>query len=273
MILTPGDLDIDIRALQRLDAIARDAGRAAMVHYDRPAVELKGDRSPVTAADRAAHAVVVDALTEWAPAVPVISEEGRIPAFAERQDWPRFWLVDPLDGTKEFIQKNGEFTVNIALIDGGEPVLGAVYAPAVDLLYVAGRSLGAWRQRNAAPRERIMSRTAPRPGGLIVVESRSHPSAELEQFIQTIPVAARIAAGSSLKFCLVADGSADLYPRFGPTMEWDVAAGDCVWRNATLTGQNPSPLRYNSPDLRNAGFVIGAPTAWERPAQTTSETR
>jgi 3'(2'), 5'-bisphosphate nucleotidase len=220
-------------------------------------VELKGDRSPVTAADRAAHTVIIDALAKWVPTVPVISEEGTIPSFAERREWPRFWLVDPLDGTKEFIQRNGEFTVNVALIDGGQPVLGVVYAPAVDLLYVAGRGLGAWRQRDGGTRERIFSRTTPRSEGLIVVESRSHPSAELERFIQTIPVAQRVAAGSSLKFCLVADGTADVYPRFGPTMEWDVAAGDCIWRNATATGQNASTLTYNTPDLRNASFVIG----------------
>ncbi len=257
MLNNGGPLEVNNHALDTLAAIARDAGAAAMGHYDKPAVELKGDRSPVTAADRAAHSVVIDALTEWVPAVPVISEEGRIPPFSERRDWSRFWLVDPLDGTKEFIQRNGEFTVNIALIDSGEPVLGVVYAPAVNLMYVAGRGLGAWRQQAAGLRERIYSRTAPRAGGLIVVESRSHPSAELERFIETIRVAERIAAGSSLKFCLVADGSADLYPRFGPTMEWDVAAGDCIWRNATLTGQNASPLTYNTPELRNASFVIG----------------
>ena len=248
---------IDTHALDQLARIARAAGAAAMIHYDDPAVQLKGDRSPVTAADHAAHAVIVDALMQWVPTVPVISEEGTIPPFAERRAWSRFWLVDPLDGTKEFIQRNGEFTVNIALIDGGEPVLGVVYAPAVDVLYVAGRGLGAWRQRGSGPRERIYARTASRAHGLVVVESRSHPSAELERFLETIVVAERISAGSSLKFCLVADGSADLYPRFGPTMEWDVAAGDCIWRNATATAPNASPLTYNTPDLRNASFVIG----------------
>ena len=253
-----GRIEIGTTALDTLAEIARRAGAAAMVHYDRPAAELKRDGSPVTDADRAAHDVVIDALAHWDPMVPVISEEGRIPPFAERQNWSRFWLVDPLDGTKEFIQRNGEFTVNIALIDHGEPVLGVVYAPAVNVLYLAGRGLGAWRLRASEPRQRIHSRTAPRESGLIVVESRSHPSAELEKYLQTISVAERVAAGSSLKFCLVAEGTADLYPRFGPTMEWDVAAGDCIWRNATSTGQNPSPLTYNTPELRNAGFVIGA---------------
>ena len=257
-MLSTRRLDVDMHALDTLVGIAQAAGDAAMIHYDDPEVKLKGDRSPVTAADHAAHTVIVDALIAWDREVPVISEEGRIPPLEERRNWSRFWLVDPLDGTKEFIQRNGEFTVNIALIDGGQPVLGVVYAPAVKLMYVAGRGLGAWRQRDGGARDRIYSRTGPRTGGLIVVESRSHPSAELERFIETIPVAQRIAAGSSLKFCLVADGSADLYPRFGPTMEWDVAAGDCIWRNATMTGQNASPLSYNTPDLRHPSFVIGA---------------
>ena len=257
--LTHGShVEVGTRALDSLAGIARAAGRAAMAHYDHPAVELKDDRSPVTAADRAAHEVVTDALAAWDPAVPVISEEGQIPPFAERRNWDRFWLVDPLDGTKEFLQRNGEFTVNIALIDRGEPVLGVVFAPAVNELYLAGRGLGAWRERGDIPRERIRSRPPSFAGGLVVVESRSHPSHELERYLETIHVAERIAVGSSLKFCRLAEGSADLYPRFGPTMEWDVAAGDCIWRDAALTGRNPSPLSYNSPDLRNAGFVVGA---------------
>jgi 3'(2'), 5'-bisphosphate nucleotidase len=257
--LTHGShVEVGTRALDTLAAIARAAGRAAMIHYDHPAVELKYDRSPVTAADRHAHQVVVDALVAWDPRVPVISEEGRIPPFAERRNWDRFWLVDPLDGTKEFLQRNGEFTVNIALIERGAPVLGVVYAPAMNELYLAGLGLGSWCEVADSPRERIRSRLASRRDGLVVVESRSHPSAELERYLKTIPVAERIAVGSSLKFCRLAEGAADLYPRFGPTMEWDVAAGDCIWRDAALTGRNPSPLRYNTPDLRNASFVIGA---------------
>lgn len=247
-------------SLERLEAIARQAGAEILQHYhaDLP-VELKLDRSPVTAADRAAHGVIADALARWTPAVPVVSEEGSLPPADVRGGWSRFWLVDPLDGTKEYIQRNGEFTVNIALILDREPVLGVVFAPALDLLYLAGRGLGAWKREAGGPLQRVRSRR-PAPGSpLVVVESRSHPSAELESYLATIPVERRVSAGSSLKFCWVAEGKADLYPRFGRTMEWDVAAGDCIFRESGADGEpRRSPLRYNTPDLSNPQFVIGA---------------
>lgn len=245
-------------ALVRLTAIAREAGAAAMEHYHaNVAVSQKGDKGPVTAADHAAHEVIARALGEWDGTIPVISEEGDIPAYPVRAGWRRFWLVDPLDGTKEFIQRNGEFTVNIALIEDGIPTLGVIYAPALDLMYYAGDGLGAWkREENQAPR-RITSRP-PHPGhGLVVAESRSHPSPELEEYLKTVRVAKRVQAGSSLKFCWVAEGKADIYPRLGPTMEWDVAAGDCIYRNSAATGRRSSLLVYNQPELRNPGFVIG----------------
>src|SRR6185437_16571309 len=143
--------------------------------------ELKLDQTPITAADRAAHAIICDALARWTPAVPVISEEGSLPPPDVRRTWSRFWLVDPLDGTKEFLQRNGEFTVNIALISDGEPVLGVVFAPALDLLYLAGRGLGAWKRQNRGPAQRLLSHPLPAGTPLVVAESRSHPSAELEQ--------------------------------------------------------------------------------------------
>lgn len=245
-------------ALVRLAAIAVEAGRATLEHY-HPGVEVetKGDRSPVTAADRVAHRLIAERLTAWDAAVPVISEEGEIPAAAIRRGWDRFWLVDPLDGTREFISRNGEFTVNIALIESSTPVLGAVYAPALDVLYYAARGLGSWKREGSGPPVRIVS-APPRAGEpLRVVESRSHPSRELEEFLATLPVAERIPAGSSLKFCLVAEGKADVYPRFGPTMEWDVAAGDCVFRCSGAGRERRSPLVYNTPTLRNEGFVVG----------------
>jgi 3'(2'),5'-bisphosphate nucleotidase len=245
-------------ALVRLVGIALAAGDAAMAHY-RPgvAVSLKADSSPVTAADRAAHAVIAGELARWDPAIPIVSEEGSIPAAAVRASWTRFWLVDPLDGTKEFIGGNGEFTVNIALIEDGVPTLGVVAAPARGLVYYAGSGLGAWKRSAAGPPSRVTSRP-PLPGhALRVVESRSHPSPELESYLATIPVAERIAIGSSLKLCLVAEGAADVYPRFGPTMEWDVAAGDCVFRNSGVGGPRRSPLVYNQPELKNQGFVLG----------------
>lgn len=244
--------------LERLSQLARLAGQATLEHYHAGvAVTQKGDRGPVTAADHAAHAVIVPALEAWDPGIPVISEEGQIPGPAERAGWRRFWLVDPLDGTKEFIHRNGEFTVNIALIEDGVPVLGVVHAPALNLTYRAGRGLGSWRQRGEEPAERVWSDPPAAGQPLRVAESRSHPSAELEAWMATVPVAARVPVGSSLKFCLVADGTADVYPRLGPTMEWDVAAGDCIYRNSGRTGPRSSPLAYNQPELRNPSFVLG----------------
>ena len=245
-------------AMVRLSQLAVAAGHAAMAHYhDGIAVEKKSDQSPVTAADHAAHTIIVQGLGHWDPTVPIISEEGAIPDQATRAGWRRFWLVDPLDGTKEFIQRNGEFTVNIALIDGGVPVLGVIYAPAMDLLYYAGEGLGAWKRVGDGTPERIYSEP-PLPGhALRVAESRSHPSKELEAYLATLPVKERVPAGSSLKFCRVAEGAADLYPRLGPTMEWDVAAGDCIFRNSGRHRPRVSELVYNQPELRNQGFVIG----------------
>ena len=245
-------------ALTHLAAIAVRAGQAAMVHYhDGVAVRQKGDKGPVTAADHASHAVIVEELAALDSSIPIISEEGDIPGYEARRAWRRFWLVDPLDGTKEFIQRNGEFTVNIALIEDGVPVLGVIYAPALNLLYYAGQGLGAWKREAGGQPERILSRP-PLPGHAVrVAESRSHPSEELEQYLKTIKVAERVPAGSSLKFCWVAEGKADVYPRLGPTMEWDVAAGDCIFRNSGTHGSRRSSLVYNQPELRNQGFIVG----------------
>lgn len=239
-------------------ALARDAGKAILSHYGADIqVERKADDSPLTAADRAAHRVLVDGLTALDPSIHVISEEGDVAPYVCRREWDRFWLVDPLDGTKEFIKRNGEFTVNVGLIDDGQPVLGVVFAPALDLLYWAVTGAGTWKQDQGAEPVRVFSTGRAPDEPLVVVESRSHPSPELEDFLAKITVARRVEAGSSLKFCWVAEGKADVYPRFGPTMEWDVAAGDCVFRNSGRDGMRSSPLRYNKPDLRNDGFVIG----------------
>jgi len=240
--------------------LVREAGQATMVYYDGTVaadVREKDDRSPVTLADEVAHRILLDGLRRLDPATPVVSEEAEAAAFETRRGWRRFWLVDPLDGTKEFIKRRAEFTVNVALIENGEPVFGVVEAPALDLLYWAVKGGGAWREEKGGPAERIYS-SAPVSGTpLTVVESLSHPSPELEEYLKTIPVARRVKAGSSLKFCWVAEGRADLYPRLGPTMEWDVAAGDCVYRQSGREGERPSPLTYNKPDLRNTSFVIG----------------
>ncbi len=241
-------------------ALARDAGNATMTYYDGPSVaglREKEDRSPVTLAAEVAHEILVEGLRRLDPDTPVISEEAEAAAFEIRSRWNRFWLVDPLDGTKEFIKRRDEFTVNVALIEDGEPVFGVVLAPALDLLYWAAKGEGAWREENTGPSQRIYSRPLPPGTPLTVVESLSHPSADLEEFLKTIPVARRVKAGSSLKFCWVAEGRADIYPRLGPTMEWDVAAGDCIYRQSGREGERPSPLTYNKPDLRNTSFVIG----------------
>jgi 3'(2'), 5'-bisphosphate nucleotidase len=240
--------------------LVREAGRATMVYYDGTTaadVREKDDRSPVTLADEVAHGILLDGLRRVDPATPVISEEAEAAGFDTRRDWQRFWLVDPLDGTKEFIKRRSEFTVNVALIENGEPVLGVVEAPALDLLYWAVKGGGAWREQQGGTAERIYSSAALPGTPLTVVESLSHPSPELEDYLNTIPVARRVKAGSSLKFCWVAEGRADIYPRLGPTMEWDVAAGDCIYRQSGREGERPSPLTYNKPDLRNASFVIG----------------
>ncbi|AHG93581.1 3'(2'),5'-bisphosphate nucleotidase (plasmid) [Gemmatirosa kalamazoonensis] len=249
---------ISDESLARLVRIARHAGAAIMPYYRIDSgARAKSDGSPLTLADEAAHHVIVDALRAWTPDVPVVSEEGEIPDASVRQSWRRFWLVDPLDGTKEFLHRNGDFTVNVALVEDGEPVLGVVYAPAIDRCWYAGKSLGAWVEAPDAPPTRVHS-TPPAEGApLVVVESRSHPSEALERWLATVPVARRVPAGSSLKFCLVAEGTADVYPRFGPTMEWDVAAGDCVFRESGIDGPRRSPLTYNKPDLRNGDFVVG----------------
>jgi 3'(2'), 5'-bisphosphate nucleotidase len=240
--------------------LAREAGQATMAYYDGAAeagVREKVDKSPVTLADEVAHGILLDGLGRLDPDTPVVSEEAEAAPFEARQAWRRFWLVDPLDGTKEFIKRRAEFTVNVALIHEGEPVFGVVLAPALGLLYWAVKGGGAWREENGGPARRIYS-TAPAPGTpLTVVESLSHPSPELEEYLRTIPVARRVKAGSSLKFCWVAEGRADVYPRLGPTMEWDVAAGDCIYRQSGREGERPSPLTYNKPDLRNASFIIG----------------
>jgi 3'(2'), 5'-bisphosphate nucleotidase len=240
--------------------LVREAGRATMTYYDDPeaaGVREKDDKSPVTLADEVAHGILVGGLRHLDPSTPVVSEEAAADDFETRRSWRRFWLVDPLDGTKEFIKRRAEFTVNVALIDEGEPVLGVVGAPALDLVYWAVKGEGAWREEKHAPAERIYS-VRPEPGEpLTVVESLSHPSPELEEYLKTIPVGRRVKAGSSLKFCWVAEGKADIYPRLGPTMEWDVAAGDCVYRQSGRDGERPSPLTYNKPDLRNPSFVIG----------------
>jgi len=244
--------------IESVVAIAAKAAERAMQFYQAGGVvQRKPCDSPITAADRASHEIIATELAASWPEIPMISEEGTIPSYAERLGWDTFWLVDPLDGTKEFIAANGEFTVNVALIAGGQPELGVIVAPALDTIYFASRGRGAWRRIGDGCTERIQM-SAPAEDRTRIVESRSHPTPELEQFIAGLGRVERTRLGSSLKFCRIAEGRADLYPRFGPTMEWDVAAGDCLYRNATKDGtERPSPLRYNQPALSTRMFVIG----------------
>lgn len=246
--------------LKEIVKTAREAGKATLKFYsDEIKVETKDDDSPLTKADLEAHKVIMKSLKGLDPDTPVISEEGGLPDYEERKSWKKFWIVDPLDGTKEFIKKNGEFTINIALIEEGEPVLGVVYVPAKEVTYFASKQDGAFKQEDEEQPVRIFSEKADKSQPLNVVCSRSHRSADLEEQLATqgIKVKEAIPAGSSIKFCLVAEGKADLYPRMGPTMEWDVAAGDCVYRNSAREGQHDSPLTYNKPSLKNDGFIIG----------------
>ena len=222
-------------------------------------VRAKADGSPVTGVDLAADRILRDGLAALEPAIPYLSEEHEIPPYEVRRRWSRYWLVDPLDGTKEFVNRTGEFTVNVALIEHGAPVLGVVAAPAAGLLYCARAGEGAWKSEDGGPPRRLRSALASPADPLRVVESRSHPSPALETFLEPLNVVERVKSGSSLKFCVVAEGRADIYPRLGPTMEWDVAAGDCVHRHSGHPDPHPGTLRYNKPSLRNGSFVVGFP--------------
>ena len=248
-------------SLEQLTAIATTAGEATLRLYGNQEtwVRQKADGSPVTEADMASERIIRADLQRLDPTTPYLSEESSPPAYDERRHWRRFWLVDPLDGTKEFLRRTDEFTVNIALIENGEPVLGVVAAPARGVCYSAAKGQGAWKQLDGQPPRRLISRVADPTQPLRIVESRSHPSLELETFLERYEVTERLKIGSSLKFCLLAEGVADIYPRLGPTMEWDVGAGDCIYRHSAAGEPHPSPLTYNKWSLKNDHFVLGLP--------------
>jgi 3'(2'), 5'-bisphosphate nucleotidase len=217
----------------------------------------KPDGSPVTEVDIEIERLILARLRELAPEIPIVSEESGVVPAETRAHWRRFWLVDPLDGTKEFLAGRDDFTLNIALIEDQVPVLGAVSAPRSGVVYYATREQGSWKREPGQPPVRLRSRP-PKPGAPVsIAESRSHPSPELEKFLAGLQVKERIQLGSSLKLCLVAEGRVDLYPRFGPTMEWDVAAGDAVFRYSGEERPRRCSLIYNKPDMRNGSFVLG----------------
>ena len=248
--------------LAQMVEIARNAGALIMRHYAGDSERRhKADQSPVTAADEEAEILILDGLHAAAPGTPVIAEEsaaaGKLPDIAGGF----FFLVDPLDGTKEFLNKNGEFTVNIALIERGMPTAGVVFAPAVGRLFW-GSSAGAFEETHGRTRQ-IQTRAAPKEG-MIAIASRSHRDRLTDEYLAHYPIANLIAAGSSLKFCVIAAGEADLYPRHGPTMEWDTGAGDAVLRAAggrvtRLDGKTPLTYGNAREKFQNPSFV-----AWGR---------
>ena len=239
-------------------AIARDAAARILAIYDSEfAVEHKDDKSPLTAADLAAHRCICDALDRLTPDVPVLSEESAedVPGLV-RREWKRLWLVDPLDGTREFVKRNGEFTVNIALIEDGEAVFGVIQAPVTGEVWHAWRGAGAFRRDGDTDTPVHARRPATAP--LRVAASRSHRDARTDAFIARMGEIEPVNLGSSLKFCRLAEGRLDAYPRFGPTSEWDTAAGQCILEAAGGIVVDPKgrPLRYNQRDtILNGDFL------------------
>ncbi len=243
--------------LLELSEIALAAGQAILAIYSSDfAVRQKSDESPVTEADEAAERLILESLKKIDPKTLIISEEAAEAGYMPDRQGQRFWLVDPLDGTKEFVKRSGEFTVNIGLIENGSPVLGVVFAPVLDLLFVGGIG-GSWKKEGSGPWQSIACRHPP-ADGLSVVASRSHGDPEeIQAYLAGRKIAGLVKAGSSLKICRVAEGTADVYPRFGPTSEWDTAAGHAVLLGAggrleTLDGQ---PLRYGKESILNPDFV------------------
>lgn len=239
--------------------IAHEAGRRILKIYETEfAVEHKDDRTPLTEADLAAHNTITAGLAALTPGIPILSEESAQIPFEERAAWTQYWLIDPLDGTREFIKRNGEFTVNIALIQDHRPVLGVVHVPVSGVSYFACAGGGAYKQEPGQAPQRIQARRLP-DGPVIVAGSRSHRGDSLAAFLDRLGAHELISMGSALKSCLVAEGRADIYPRLGPTSEWDTAAAQCVVEEAGgfVTDTSMQPLRYNTkPSLLNPHFLV-----------------
>jgi len=254
---------MDLKSLiEPIVALAEDAGRAILEVYSTDFdVQSKADESPLTQADLASHHRIVAGIQHLTPDLPIISEESGLPEFEERRQWDRYWLIDPLDGTKEFVNRNGEFTVNIALIEKNRPVFGVVYVPVQNKTYVGCEGIGAeLRAADQAPQPIQVVARSREP--VRVVGSRSHRGASLDAYLAALGPHDMVPMGSSLKFCVIAEGGADLYPRLGPTSEWDTAAAQAVVEQAggsvvTLDGK---AMTYNAkPDILNPHFfVIGA---------------
>jgi len=241
--------------------IARRAGAEIMAIYTSSndlEIQSKADDSPLTRADSAANRIICDALQQLDPVLPIISEENKEIPYADRKDYTHFWLVDPLDGTKEFIKRNGEFTVNIALVEGQYPIGGVVFVPASDELYWAVQGLGAFRQKGEQQDALRAPRYTRQDAGLRVVCSRSHLNADTQAFIDALQNPEKVAKGSSLKFLSIASGEAHLYPRLGPTMEWDTGAAQIILEEAggsVRLADGLQRLQYNKENLLNPYFI------------------
>lgn len=246
--------DINIESI--ID-IAKAAGAKILDIYENEdfskTIDFKADDSPLTIADQASHIIIDAALKKLTPDIPILSEEGSSIDYSERKEWTKFWCVDPLDGTKEFIKKNGQFTVNIALIDEGKTVLGVVYTPVTDTTYY-GNENGAYLSKGSETKKITVNN---KKDNRVAVRSASHASKEEDIVLEEYKVTDTISVGSSLKFCMVAEGKADIYYRHGPTMEWDTAAGQAVVEAAGGVVLNPdkTPFEYNKEILRNGSFL------------------
>lgn len=250
---------------EALKKIARQAGEAILAIYNDPnvseVVDYKSDDSPLTLADKASHDVLIKELSSLYPEIPIISEEGIIPEYNERKSYEYYWLLDPLDGTKEFIKRNGQFTVNIALIKNHESIFGIVYTPVTDELYFG--DINSKKSYKEVDGIHIPLSVNNKKTNRIAVRSKSHASQEEEKVLEKYEVADSISVGSSLKFCMVAEGKADIYYRYGPTMEWDTAAGQAV---VVASGGfvykelGPEEFKYNREDMLNGSFLcLGFP--------------
>lgn len=258
----------DVNIQQVID-LAREAGKEIMTIYAQDfSVETKGDNSPLTQADKKSNAVIVSGLRRMYPEIPIISEETKLTSYEERKNWKTYWLVDPLDGTKEFIKKNGEFTVNIALMSHGQPVLGVVYAPAQNKMWYGMKESGSFIVHDDGTKTQLGKGKNWRDlSKIIVVASRSHLDENTMKFVEDLRKEGKevdfVSSGSSLKFCLVAEGKADVYPRFAPTMEWDTAAGQAVVELAggiVLNWETKKRLEYNKENLLNPFFIVEFPS-------------
>ncbi len=247
-------IQIDIKEIIK---IAVSAGEAILEVYNASvpaAVILKEDNSPLTLADERSHGVIMEGLTSLYPDIPVLSEEGSQIDYEVRKNWTRYWCVDPLDGTKEFIKRNGEFTVNIALMENNKPVLGVIYAPVLNDIYYGTINGGSWMQ---VPGEEAVQIKADHDAkDWLAIGSRSHADEDEEKVLQEFPVTGKLSIGSSLKFCLIASGKAHIYYRKGPTMEWDTAAGHAIalGSGAIMLNADQQEFIYNKPNLLNPGF-------------------